>query len=190
MTYLYVHTAPNGKRYVGIADNCEARWEVGGHGYADNEAFYKDILFYGWDNIKHEIIEKFSDRKDAEKYEALYIILFNTENPEMGYNRTSIKQNLYHRYEKRQATYTKKKSKTFQEYTSERNDIMEKYNMPWSALSVVIDEWVFNEKHREMLKRRIHDGLPFSELAKEFHLSLQQCKTIIYRGLSELDRHI
>ena len=43
MTYLYVHTAPNGKRYVGIADNCEARWEVGGRGYADNEAFYKDI---------------------------------------------------------------------------------------------------------------------------------------------------
>ena len=190
MTYLYLHTSPNGKRYVGIADNCEARWEVGGHGYADNEAFYRDILFYGWDNIKHEIIEKFTDRKDAEKYEALYIILFNTENPEMGYNRTSIKQNLYHRYEKRQATYTKKKSKTFQEYASERNDILEEYNMPWSALSVVIDEWVFNEKHREMLKRRIHDGLPFSELAKEFHLSLQQCKTIIYRGLSELDRHI
>ena len=88
MTYLYVHTTPNGKRYVGIADNCEARWEVGGHGYADNEAFYKDILFYGWDNIKHEIIEKFSDRKDAEKYEALYIVQYRE-------SRNGLQQNKY-----------------------------------------------------------------------------------------------
>lgn len=190
MTYLYVHTAPNGKRYIGIAENCEARWEPGGHGYHDNEEFYRDILFYGWDNIKHEIIEKFEDKKEAEKYEALYIILFNTENPEIGYNRTKIKENLYHRYEKKQSTYNKKPRKTYQEYTSDRQDLMQKFNMPKSAIFAMIEEWIFHKKHREILKRRIYDGATFPEMAKEFSLSVEQCKNIVRKGILELERHI
>ena len=53
----------------------------------------------------------------------------------------------------------------------------------------LIDEWIFNEKHRAILKRKIHDGVPFEKLSKEFGLSTQQCKNIVYRGLAELDRH-
>ena len=190
MTYLYVHTAPNGKRYVGIAENINQRWKVDGNGYEDNERFYDDILLYGWENIKHEIIDCFEDRHEAEKHEALYILMFNTESPENGYNRTKIKEHLVRKYQKRTKADFKVKSKKYSEYTKDQQDIIRKYNMPWSSLALVIDEWIYNERDRKMMKRKIHDGISFEQLALEFDLSVTQSKSIIYRGMAELDRHI
>ena len=189
MTYLYVHTSPNGKKYFGITDNPERRWKFDGNGYECNERLCEDIAIYGWDNIKHEIIDSFEDRQEAEKYEALYILLFNTENPQNGYNRTNIKEHLIKKYQKRTDVNFKVKSKKYSEYTTDQQDMVRRFNMPWSSLTLLIDEWIFNEKHRTILKRKIHDGVPFDKLSKEFGLSTQQCTNIVYRGLAELDKH-
>ena len=189
MTYLYVHTLPNGKRYVGIADDYEMRWD-NGNGYKNNENFYSDIKFFGWDNIKHEIIECFEKREDAEFYESLYIILFDTENNDMGYNNTKIKENLLKKYREKSEIKSKKKSKKYKEYTTEEQDTIAKFNMPWTALSVVINEWIFSERSRKMLKRRLYDGVSYNELAKEFNMSVVQCKTIIYKSQNEIYKHI
>ena len=189
MTYLYVHTAPNGKKYFGITGNPERRWKFDGNGYEYNERLCEDIDIYGWDNIKHEIIDSFEDRQEAEKYEALYILLFNTENPQNGYNKTTIKEHLMKKYQKRTDVNFKVKSKKYSDYTTDQQDMVRRFNMPWSSLTLLIDEWIFNEKHRAILKRKIHDGVPFDTLSKEFGLSTQQCKNIVYRGLAELDKH-
>lgn len=53
--YIYIHTCPNMMRYIGMSKNPKQRWN-NGNGYKDNKQFYKDILYYGWDNIKHEIV--------------------------------------------------------------------------------------------------------------------------------------
>lgn len=53
--YIYIHTCPNMMYYVGMSKNPKQRWN-NGKGYKDNKEFYRDILYYGWDNIKHEIV--------------------------------------------------------------------------------------------------------------------------------------
>jgi DNA-directed RNA polymerase specialized sigma24 family protein len=50
-----------------------------------------------------------------------------------------------------------------------------------SEVEYIIDEWIFNERNRNILKRRMLDGITFERLAEEFDLSVQQVKTIVYK---------
>lgn len=54
----------------------------------------------------------------------------------------------------------------------------------------LIDEWIFSERDRKMLKRRLLDGICFEPLAEEFDLSVTQTKTIIYKASQKLFKHI
>lgn len=56
----------------------------------------------------------------------------------------------------------------------------------WSAL---IDEWIFNEKYRSILKRRLLDGITYEGLADEFDMSVRQIKNIVYKGSETLFKH-
>jgi len=52
-----MHITPNGWVYVGVtSQNVNKRWQNGGR-YNCNEEFYAAIKKYGWDNIKHEVLE-------------------------------------------------------------------------------------------------------------------------------------
>lgn len=53
-----------------------------------------------------------------------------------------------------------------------------------------IDEWIHNEKHRAILKRRLLDGICFEPLAEEFDMSPRQIKRIVYKTQETLFRHI
>lgn len=57
----------------------------------------------------------------------------------------------------------------------------------WEAL---IDEWIFNERDRQILKRRLLDGLTFEQLANEFNYSTQNIQRIIYKGTARLFKKI
>lgn len=53
---LYRHTSPSGKVYIGITSrDVNKRWS-NGFGYKLCKLFFRAILKYGWDNIKHEIL--------------------------------------------------------------------------------------------------------------------------------------
>ncbi len=54
----------------------------------------------------------------------------------------------------------------------------------------LIDSYIFNERDREILKRRLLDGRTFEQLASEFDLSTQHTKTIVYKSQGKLYRHI
>lgn len=83
--FVYIHTCPNGKKYVGTTtQKPERRW-LNGRGYYYNEHFYKAILKYGWDNITHEVFEVNSEREMYEQ-EVNLVKLFQSNNPEYGYN--------------------------------------------------------------------------------------------------------
>lgn len=59
-----------------------------------------------------------------------------------------------------------------------------------SAWEKLIDEWIFSERDRRILKSRLLDGLTFAELSEEFYLSERQVKRIVARCTESLSRHI
>lgn len=84
---VYIHKVPNGKRYVGTTSQ-NPKWRFNnGKGYSFNRRFYHDILFYGWENIKHIIIAYNLQENEALMLERKLIKQYNTTNPEYGYNK-------------------------------------------------------------------------------------------------------
>lgn len=62
-----------------------------------------------------------------------------------------------------------------------------------SELEHLIDEWIIGrnaERDRQILKRRLLDGVTYDRLAEEFDLSVRQLKNIIYRAEDRLFSHI
>lgn len=67
---------------------------------------------------------------------------------------------------------------------------MELYNLSRTDWENLIDEWIFNERDRAILKRRLLDGLTFEQLASEFNYSTQNIQRIIYKGTEKLFKKI
>lgn len=63
-------------------------------------------------------------------------------------------------------------------------------NISRSDISFIIDEWIFSERDRKLLKRRLLDGILYEDLADEFSLSVRQVKNIVYKGEQTIIRHI
>jgi len=59
-----------------------------------------------------------------------------------------------------------------------------------TEVEAAIDEWILNEKHRAILKRRLLDGICFEPLAEEFGMSPRQIKRIVYKSKETLSRHL
>lgn len=59
-----------------------------------------------------------------------------------------------------------------------------------SELSQLIDEWIRSERDRDILKRRLIDGICFEPLAEEFDLSVRQVKNIVYKQQERLFNHL
>ena len=66
----------------------------------------------------------------------------------------------------------------------------ENYNLSRSEWENLIDEYIFKERDRAILKRRLLDGICYEPLAEEFDLSVQQVKTIVYKATEKLIKHI
>ena len=87
MYCVYKHTVPNGKVYIGITSvNPLERWR-NGRGYKDNKCFWKDIILYGWLNIKHEILYDGLTESEARDIEARLICEYQSYKKKHGYNR-------------------------------------------------------------------------------------------------------
>lgn len=65
-------------------------------------------------------------------------------------------------------------------------DTPENYNIPRSEWERLIDEWIFSERDRAILKRRLLDGICFEPLAEEFDMSPRQMKNIVYKAQDRL----
>lgn len=73
------------KSYVGVTSlEVEERW-VNGNGYYRQKQFYSDIIKYGWDRFKKEILSESNDLQESRRLEAYYIKEFNCVYPN-GYN--------------------------------------------------------------------------------------------------------
>lgn len=68
--------------------------------------------------------------------------------------------------------------------------ITDMVDLPRSEWEHLIDEWIFNERDRKILKRRLLDGICFEPLAEEFNMSVQQIHTVVYKLQNKLFKHI
>lgn len=183
MYYVYVHTVPNGKIYIGQTSDVKRRWN-NGEGYIDNRPFYKDITIYGWNNVKHEIIAEFTERESAIQLEAVLIALMKSENENYGYNQTSIYDDAIKKYTSRVLA-----DGVSLEHSISEDSFLESFNLPISACVEIIDQWIFNEEHRNILKSRLIDGLSYPQLAEMYDKSIRQLKNIVYDGCTKLEKH-
>lgn len=184
MYYVYIHTVPNGKVYVGQTKDPSSRW-ANGEGYVGNRPFYKDITIYGWNKIKHEIVATFTEREPAEKLEVALIVMLRSENPEYGYNQTTIYSDAIKKY----AARTPCEMVSLEQPLTEEG-FFESFNLPISACEDMIDQWIFNEKHRKIVKRRLIDGIPYPALSKECNMSVRQLKSIVYNCCAKLEKRL
>lgn len=67
---------------------------------------------------------------------------------------------------------------------------MENYNVSRSEWENLIDQWIFKERDRAILKRRLLDGVCYEPLAEEFDLSVQQVKNVVYKATEKLIKHL
>ena len=59
-----------------------------------------------------------------------------------------------------------------------------------TELSAIIDDWIFNERNRKIIKRRLLDGICFEPLAEEFDMSVRQIKNIVYKEQEKIFKHL
>lgn len=59
---------------------------------------------------------------------------------------------------------------------------MKTNNLSRTEIEHLIDEYVFKERDRKILKRRLLDGICYEPLAEEFDLSVRQVKNIVYKN--------
>ena len=59
-----------------------------------------------------------------------------------------------------------------------------------SKIEELINEWVHNAKDRNMLKRRLIDGVTYEDLAEEFEMSDSQVWNRIDKAKAQLFKHI
>lgn len=85
---VYAHFTPCGKVYVGLTStDVKRRWNCG-NGYSHNSYFHRAIKKYGWNNIRHEIIQTGLTKIEAENLEREKIKEFKSNDRNFGYNLT------------------------------------------------------------------------------------------------------
>lgn len=70
---------------------------------------------------------------------------------------------------------------------------MEQYDLSRSEWENLIDEWVVGrnaERNRQILKRRLLDGITYGRLAEEFDMSTQNVCSIIYKCQEKVFKHL
>lgn len=84
--FVYVHTSPEGKKYVGHGKGKPNKRWSSGHGYRNNKRFQADIDRFGWDRFTHDIVLDELCIEEARKLERDTIIALESWKPEKGYN--------------------------------------------------------------------------------------------------------
>ena len=66
----------------------------------------------------------------------------------------------------------------------------DEYNLSRAELQYLIDQWIFNERHRIILADRLFNGATYERMAEKYGLSTQQVKNIVYKAMDRLEEHL
>lgn len=92
--YVYSHTSPSGKVYIGQTNNLKRRWGYNGEHYKNKKkdgsyiqpSFARAIDKYGWDNFAHNILLEGISKSEADYAEKYLIRWYKIHN--LSYNIT------------------------------------------------------------------------------------------------------
>ena len=146
MRTVYIHTTPDGKKYVGATHINPNKRFRNGHGYR-YQFFYQAVLKFGWENISHQLYEV--DTEEEMKYLERYLIsYYDTTNPDKGYNISKGDATQDHGYDHpefgKSGAYSRYKE-SFRKYqTSEKGK--ETYKRAYQRYN-------HSEKHKLAMKR-------------------------------------
>ena len=59
-----------------------------------------------------------------------------------------------------------------------------------TVINEAIEEYIHKKRDRDILKRRLIDGITFEKLAEEFDLSVRNVKYIVYKGQDRIFKHL
>lgn len=65
-----------------------------------------------------------------------------------------------------------------------------KFDLSKHQVLELIDAYIFNERNRQIVLRRLIDGVCYEDLAEEYSLSVNQVKTICYKAIEKISAHI
>ena len=66
-------------------------------------------------------------------------------------------------------------------------------NLSKKDIDALIENWIIGknaQRDREIIRRRLFDGITFEALAEEFDLSVRQTKNIVYRCERKIFSHL
>ena len=89
---IYKYTSPSNKVYIGQTKQTLIRRSNGtfGHGYKHSSHFYAAIQKYGGlTNFSIEILKDNLTLEEANRWEQIYIQMYDSTNPKKGYNITT-----------------------------------------------------------------------------------------------------
>jgi AraC-like DNA-binding protein len=67
---------------------------------------------------------------------------------------------------------------------------IEHFDISRSEWENLIDEWIFDETHRKMLKRNLLDGRTYEQIAEQFEMSSRQVARLIPKLQDKLFKRI
>ena len=67
---------------------------------------------------------------------------------------------------------------------------LDKFDLSKHQVLDLIDAYIFNERNRQIIIRRLIDGVCYEDLADEYGLSVNQVKTVCYNAIEKLAAHI
>lgn len=63
------------------------------------------------------------------------------------------------------------------------------FDLSRSQIEYLIDEWVLNKKHREIIRLRLIDGMTYESIAEQVDMSVTQVKKIVYKSQEKVFTH-
>lgn len=67
---------------------------------------------------------------------------------------------------------------------------LDKFDLSKHQVLDLIDAYIFNERNRQIIIRRLIDGVCYEDLADEYGLSVNQVKTVCYSSIEKIIAHI
>lgn len=64
-----------------------------------------------------------------------------------------------------------------------------KFDLSKQQVLDLIDAYIFNERNRQIVVRRLIDGVCYEDLADEYSLSVNQVKSVCYKAIDKISAH-
>ena len=67
---------------------------------------------------------------------------------------------------------------------------LDEFDLSKQQVLDLIDAYIFNERNRQIVVRRLIDGVCYEDLAEEYILSVNQVKTVCYKAVEKISIHL